>query len=51
MEPFQIHVADETLEDLRARLRRSRWPDQVPDIGWEQGAAFGLLDRIYAHSD
>ena len=32
MEPFRIHVADEMLDDLRARLRCTRWPDQVPGI-------------------
>ncbi|MDQ2844523.1 MAG: epoxide hydrolase N-terminal domain-containing protein [Acidobacteriota bacterium] len=37
MESFRIHVADEVLGDLRARLRQTRWPDQVPGIGWEQG--------------
>jgi hypothetical protein len=26
MGPFQIHVADEVLNDLRARLRNARWP-------------------------
>jgi Epoxide hydrolase N terminus len=37
VEPFRIHVADEVLNDLRARLRNARWPDQIPGIGWEQG--------------
>jgi pimeloyl-ACP methyl ester carboxylesterase len=37
IQPFRIHVADAVLDDLRARLRRTRWPDQVPGIGWEQG--------------
>ena len=37
MERFRIHVADEVLDDLRVRLRRTRWPDQVPGIGWKQG--------------
>ena len=31
---FQIHIAEEVLDDLRARLRNTRWPDQVPGIGW-----------------
>ena len=33
MEPFRIHVAAEVLDDLRVRLRHTRWPDQLPDIG------------------
>jgi pimeloyl-ACP methyl ester carboxylesterase len=34
---FEIRVEDAVLEDLRARLRRTRWPDQVEDAGWDQG--------------
>jgi pimeloyl-ACP methyl ester carboxylesterase len=35
--PFAIRFEDSVLEDLRARLRRTRWPDQVVDAGWDQG--------------
>src|SRR5256885_14341891 len=45
MEPFRIHVADEVLDDLRARLRHTRWPDQVPGIGWQQGTELDWLRR------
>ena len=46
MEPFRIHVADEVLDDLRARLRHTRWPDQVPGIGWGQGTELDWLRRL-----
>src|SRR2546429_7293259 len=45
VEPFRIHVADEVLDDLRARLRHTRWPDQVPGIGWQQGTELDWLRR------
>ncbi|MGA2889655.1 MAG: epoxide hydrolase family protein [Terracidiphilus sp.] len=45
MEPFRIHVADEVLDDLRARLRQTRWPDQIPGIGWQQGTELEWLKR------
>ena len=35
--PFAIHVEDSVLEDLRTRLRRTRWPDQIEAAGWDQG--------------
>lgn len=35
--PFSIHVEEETLADLRARIHNTRWPDQIPGVGWEQG--------------
>ena len=37
IKPFPIHVSEEILEDLRERLRRVRWPHQIPGSGWEYG--------------
>ena len=36
-EPFTLHVPDEVLNDLRARLEGTRWPDEVADAGWTLG--------------
>src|SRR5258708_3355381 len=49
VEPFRIHVADEVLDDLRARLRHTRWPDQMPGIGWEQGTELDWLRRLVSN--
>jgi hypothetical protein len=49
VEPFRIHVADEVLDDLRARLRRTRWPDQVPGIGWKQGTELDWLRHLVSY--
>ncbi|HEY6318259.1 MAG TPA: epoxide hydrolase N-terminal domain-containing protein, partial [Acidimicrobiia bacterium] len=49
LEPFRIEVPDAALDDLRARLERTRLPNQVDGIGWAQGTELGslgdLLDR------
>jgi len=45
VEPFAIHVEDDLLADLRDRIRRTRWPDQVPAIAWEQGTDLDYLKR------
>jgi pimeloyl-ACP methyl ester carboxylesterase len=49
MEPFRIHVADEVLDDLRTRLRHTRWPDQIPGIGWKQGTEIGWLRSLVSY--
>jgi microsomal epoxide hydrolase len=36
--PFEIHVSDDVLEDLRDRLSRTRWPDSGLSDGWAHGA-------------
>lgn len=49
IEPFAIDVADEVLTDLRARIRRTRWPDPSPSDAWEQGTDLGYLQALLAY--
>ena len=41
--PFTLHVPDEEIADLRARIVRTRFPDQAPDTGWAYGTDVGYL--------
>lgn len=47
--PFTIHIADEVLEDLRSRLRNTRWPDEVADAGWDLGMPLSYLKEVCAY--
>ncbi len=38
VQPFTVHVPEETLVDLRERLARTRWPGELPDTGWDYGS-------------
>ena len=29
-----IHIAEDILTDVQARLARVRWPDEIPGAGW-----------------
>lgn len=49
MERFRVYIADEVLDDLRSRLRQTRWPDQVPGIGWKQGTELEWLRRLVSY--
>jgi pimeloyl-ACP methyl ester carboxylesterase len=35
--PFRVDIPQRDLDDLYARLDRTRWPDQLPGVGWEYG--------------
>jgi microsomal epoxide hydrolase len=35
--PFRIQVPDAVLSDLKERLARTRFPDEIPGGGWEYG--------------
>ena len=46
IEPYEINVSDEVLEDLRERLRRTRWPGEIDAAGWDYGTPLGYLREL-----
>lgn len=49
MRDFRIDVSDEVLADLRERLDRTRWPDQLPGSGWSYGTDGDYLQELCAY--
>jgi pimeloyl-ACP methyl ester carboxylesterase len=47
--PFTIAVPDDVLTDLRERLARVRWPDEVPDAGWRYGTDLAYMKDLVAY--
>jgi epoxide hydrolase len=41
--PFRIDIPQAVLDDLDERLARTRWPDELPDVGWGLGTPLGYL--------
>ncbi|MFI6040228.1 epoxide hydrolase family protein [Nocardia sp. NPDC051321] len=41
-----IHVADDVLDDLAARLRLTRWPDDVGNDDWHYGVSRRYLQEL-----
>ncbi|MBW3576942.1 MAG: epoxide hydrolase N-terminal domain-containing protein [Actinobacteria bacterium] len=37
------------LDDLRDRLVRTRWPDEISGSGWEYGSSLGFMQRLTSH--
>ena len=35
--PFRIDIPQADLDDLRERLARTRWPDELDGVGWDYG--------------
>jgi microsomal epoxide hydrolase len=44
--PFRLHVGDDVLADLKSRLARVRWPDDVPDNHWKYGTDLPYLKSL-----
>jgi pimeloyl-ACP methyl ester carboxylesterase len=46
IEPFKISIPQEILDDLRKRLERTRWPDEVHQSGWRYGANLEYIKEL-----
>jgi pimeloyl-ACP methyl ester carboxylesterase len=44
--PFRVDVPEAVLTDLRERLARTRWPDQIPGSEWGYGTEITTLQRL-----
>ena len=43
---FRVQVDDSVLVDLRQRLDRTRWPDELDAAGWDYGVPLGYLREL-----
>lgn len=49
MERFQIRVPDSVLDDLKDRLARTRFPDQLDGADWSYGTELSYLRELVAY--
>ena len=47
--PFRIDVPQGELDDLRDRLGRTRWPDQLPGVGWDYGIPLEYVRELASY--
>lgn len=45
-QPFDVNVPQETLDDLRERLARTRWPGEVSGAGWDYGTNLAYIKEL-----
>jgi epoxide hydrolase len=44
--PFTIAIPQVDLDDLRVRLARTRWPAELPSVGWSRGVPLDYLKQL-----
>jgi epoxide hydrolase len=47
--PFRIDVPAAQLDDLRDRLARTRWPDEIGEGGWDYGVPLAYVRKLAEH--
>jgi pimeloyl-ACP methyl ester carboxylesterase len=45
-EPFRVAVSEEALTDLRERLARTRWPEEIGNDQWQYGTNLTYLKEL-----
>ena len=46
IEPFTIETSQDDIDDLRVRLARTRWPDEIPGTDWTYGTDLAYLQDL-----
>src|SRR5664279_3098722 len=43
---IKIDIAQQFLDDLKAKLRLTRWPDEIEHSGWTYGASLSYMKEL-----
>lgn len=46
MRTFRIEIPQSALDDLNRRLDSTRWPTELPGVGWDRGVPLGYLKEL-----
>jgi epoxide hydrolase len=49
VQPFRVDIPQADLDDLHERLARTRFPEQIPDAGWDYGTELGYARELVAY--
>lgn len=44
--PFSVNYSEDLMDDLRSRIRNTRWPDEITGSGWEYGANRSYMQQL-----
>lgn len=47
--PFRVQVEDTVLTDLKERLAKTRWPDEIEGAAWDYGVPLACLKELCEH--
>ena len=46
MQPFRVEIPQADLDDLHSRLAGTRWPEDLPEVGWDRGVPISYLKEL-----
>jgi len=48
IQPFQVHIGQPVLDDLKKRIDSTHWPDEINGSGWRHGVALPYMKELAA---
>ncbi len=49
VQPFKVEIPQTSLDDLRERLARTRWPDSLASADWSYGSSLAYMKELVAY--
>ena len=46
IEPFSVNISQHVLDDLKDRIKATRWPDEITGSGWSLGANLSYMKEL-----
>ena len=46
VQPYRVDVPQDVLDDLKRRLERTRWPDEIIGSGWDYGSNLAYVKEL-----
>jgi pimeloyl-ACP methyl ester carboxylesterase len=46
MRPFRVEIPQSELDELRGRIGTTRWPDEMPGVGWARGIPLAYVKEL-----
>jgi microsomal epoxide hydrolase len=46
MRPFRVDIPQASLDDLNRRIAGTRWPSELPGVGWSRGVPLAYLKEL-----
>jgi pimeloyl-ACP methyl ester carboxylesterase len=46
MRPFRIETPQAEIDELHRRIAATRWPGELPDVGWDRGIPLGYVKEL-----
>jgi hypothetical protein len=46
IKPFSANISEEILDDLKARIKNTRWTDELTDSNWSYGTSLSFMKEL-----